>query len=188
VHRKLNIVVEQISEIDHQARLLVDGKDWLGPERLGLDPPMLEAELIGKSVGTLVVGRCWSGILGCHDLKVDVKRTQRSVEWSGPGAALIRFAPDQYDSELARFAQDKSWETVHRTVAREVGEIFRGTTIKGGFEFTGASTWQRKGVVFLSFRKDHRQRFLKFNWDGVRVTDAVNRAKAFRAARFPHCR
>ena len=70
---------------------------------------------------------------------------------------------------------------------REVGHIFRGTTIKGGFEFSGAATWMRKGVVFLSFRKGRRQRFLKFRWDGASVADDINRAKVFRAERFSHC-
>ena len=187
MHRKLTIAVEAIDELDHQARLLIDGKDWLGPEVLGLDPTMLKTELLDKGVGTLIVGRCWSGFVGCHDLKVEVTRTERSVQWSVSRTIWLRFNPAQYDAELARFAQDTSWESVQRTVMREVGDIFRGTTIKGGFEFDGASTWNRKGVVFLWFRKGNRERSLKFSWDGLSVADAINRAKMFRAERFSHC-
>ena len=166
---------------------MVDGKDWLGPDVLGLDPEMLKTELVGEGVGTLIVGRCWSGIVGCHDVKVEVTRTERSVQWSGPGETLLRFNPAQYDAEVARFAQDTSWETVERTVEREIEPLFRGTTIKGGFEFEWVSARGRAGVVRLSFRKGYRQRFLNFRWEGTSVADAINRAKVFRKERFSHC-
>lgn len=185
MHRKLTIAVEPSPE--HQARILIDGKDWLGPEVLGLDPEMLKTELLGKGVGTLIVGRCWSGIVGCHDLKVEVTRTERSVQWSGSGAIFLRFNPAEYDAEVTRFAQDTSWETVERTVEREIKPLFRGTTIRGGFEFEWASARERAGLVRLSFRRGHRQRFLKFHWDGASVADAINHAKVFRAERFSHC-
>ena len=185
VHRNLTITVEPSPE--HQARLLIDGKDWLGPTVLGLDPEMLKTELLEKGVGTLIVGRCWSGIVGCHDLKVEVTRTERSVQWSRSGALLLRFNPAQYDAEVSRFAQDTSWETVERTVEREIKPLFRGTTIRGGFEFEWVSARDGRGLVRLAFRKGHRQRFLKFHLDGASVADAVERAKLFRADRFPHC-
>ncbi|HEX6376888.1 MAG TPA: hypothetical protein VFZ91_14345 [Allosphingosinicella sp.] len=181
----LTIAVEAIPE--HQARLFIDGKDWLGPEVAGLDPPMLTAELLGKGVGTLLVGRCWCGIVGCNDLKVEVTRRESSVLWSGFGATRLRFDSAQYDAEVARFAQDRSWETVERAARREIEHIFRGTVIRGGFEFEWASTRERAGLVRLSFRKGRRQRFLKFRWDGASVEDAVNRARLFRAERFSHC-
>ena len=185
MYRILTITVEPSPE--HQARILVDGKDWLGPEVLGLDPEMLETELLGKGAGTLLIGRCWSGIVGCHDLNVEVTRTERSVLWTDHGTIFLRFKPAQYDAEVARFAQDKSWETVERTVEREITPVFRGTTIKGGFEFEWVSARERAGLVRLSFRKGGRQRFLKFRWDGASVADAINQAKAFRAERFSHC-
>ena len=172
---------------DHQARLLIDGKDWLGPEFSGLDPPMLKAELLDKGVGSLIVGRCWCGLVGCRDANVEVTRTERSVQWSGPGAALLRFNPAQYDAEVIRFAEDTSWETVGRTVEREVEHIFRGTTIKGGLAFEWASTRLQEGVVHLSFSKGRRQKLLKIRWDGASVADALNRARLFRAERFSHC-
>lgn len=188
MHKSFTIAVEpSIETNDHQARLLVDGRDWLGPEFAGLDPPMLEAELLGKGVGALVLGRCRCGVPGCNDLKVEVKRTERSVEWWAPGAALLRFNPAKYDAEVARFARDKAWETPGRTVEREVDRLFRGTTIRGGLEFQWASTRIQEGFVRLSFGKGQRQKFLKFRWDGARVADALNEAKLFRAERFSHC-
>ena len=188
VANTLTIAVEASSEADdHQARLLIDGKDWLGPAYAGLDPPMLKTELLDKGVGTLIVGRCWTGLVGCHDVHVEVTRTESSVHWSGSGATSLRFNAAQYDAEVTRFAQDTSRETVGRAVEREVEHLFRGTTIRGGFEFDWASTRIREGLVHLSFRKGHRQRLLKFSWDGASVAGAIDRARVFRAERFAHC-
>ncbi|HYD38437.1 MAG TPA: hypothetical protein VEA60_12535 [Allosphingosinicella sp.] len=185
---RLTIAVLAASETNEdQARLLIDGKDWLGPEVAGLDPPMLAAELLGKRVGTLIVGRCWCGIMGCNDVKVEVIRNKSYVHWSVPDATSFSFVAAQYDAEVARFAQDRSWESLERTAAREIEHILRGTTIRGGFEFEWASTRERDGLVRLAFRKGRRQRFLKFRWDGASVEDAINRARLFRAERLSHC-
>lgn len=185
MYRALKIAVEPDPE--HQARILVDGKDWLGPEVLGLDPEMLETELIDKGVGNLLIGRCRSGIIGCHDLSIEVTRTERSVLWTDHRAILLRFKPAQYDAEVSRFTRDKSWETVERTVEREIAPIFRGASIRGGFEFEWVSARGRVGLVRLSFRKGDRQKFLKFRWDGANVADAIDQARIFRAERFSHC-
>jgi hypothetical protein len=184
----LTIAVMVASETNQdQARLLVDGKDLLGPEVAGLDPPMLTKELLGKGVGTLLIGRCWCGSIGCNDVKVEVTRPARSVRWSGPGATILRFNPAQYDAEINRFAQDRSWESVERAAGREIEHIFRGTTIRGGFEFERVSTRTREGFVHLTFRKGRQYKLLKFRWDGASVAGAVNAAKLFRAERFSHC-
>lgn len=185
MYRKLTITVEPSPE--DQARILIDGQDWLGPNVLGLDPDVLEVELNAKSVGNLIVGRCWCGIVGCHDVMVEATRTERSVIWTDHNAVLLRFRPAQYDAEVARFTGDKSWESVERSVEREIALIFEGTTIRGGFEFEWVSVRQQVGIVRISFRKDRRQRFLKFRWDGARMADAIQQAKAFRAERFSHC-
>jgi len=182
----LTIAVKAPSETNElQARPLIDGKDWLGPEVAGLDPVMLEAELLGKGVGSLIVGRCWCGMIGCNDVRVEVTRNKSYVHWSGSDATGHVFVAAQYDSELARFAQDKSWETLERTVAREVEQLFRGTRIRRGFEFQWASTSRQE--VQLLFRKGDRHKMLKFRWDGASVADALNQAKLFRAERFSHC-
>lgn len=172
---------------EDQARPLIDGKDWLGPEFAGLDPPMLATELLDKGVGTLLVGRCWCGSIGCNDVKVEVTRTENSVHWSGSGATSLSFDAAQYDAEVTRFAQDRSWESLERAAAREIEDIFRGTTIRGGFEFEWASTRERDGFVRLCFRKGYRQKFLKFRWDRASVAGAIEQAKVFRAERLPHC-
>jgi hypothetical protein len=148
---------------------------------------MLKTELLDKGVGTLIVGRCWTGLVGCHDVHVEVTRTESSVHWSGSGAPSLRFDAAQYDAEVTRFAQDTSWETVGRTVEREIEPLFRGTTIRGGFEFEWVSARNQDGFVHLSFRKGHRQKFLKFRWDGASVAGGIDRARVFREERFAHC-
>ena len=172
---------------DHQARLLIDGEDWLGSEYLGLDPSELKTELLANGVGTLIVGRCLCGAVGCADLEVEATRTETTVLWSAPGASNLRFDTVEYDAALDRFARDTSWETVGRTVEREVADLFRGTVTKDGFEFDWASTRIRDGLVHLSFSKGLEQRLLEFSWDGADLASALDRAQAFRTERFAHC-
>lgn len=125
---------------------------------------------------------------GCNDVTVEVTRPARSVRWWGSGGTVLRFSAAQYDAEVARFAQDRSWESVERAARREIEDIFRGTTIRGGLRFEWASTTEREGLVRLCFGKQgRRQKYLKFQWDGVSVAGAIERARAFRAERFPHC-
>lgn len=181
----LTIAVEAAIETnDHQARLLIDGKDWLGQEFLGLDPPMLKTELLAEDVRNLTVGRCRCGAVGCSDLNVEIKRTEGSVHWSGHGASSPVFDAVQYDAEVTRFIHDTSWETVGRTAEREIERVFRGTTIRR-FKFDWASTRIQEGLIKLSYSKGDRQRILKFRWDGASVADAIDQAKAFCAQRFP---
>jgi hypothetical protein len=165
---------------------LIDGKDWLGPEFLGLDPPMLRTELIDKGVGLLIVGRCWCGSIGCDDVTVEVTRSECSVHWLHGSVTSLSFDAVHYDEELTRFNQDTSWETVKRAAEREINQLYRGTTIKRGFSFDWASTRISEGQVHLSYSKGTRQRLLKFSWDGVSLEDAIAKAKAFRASRLPH--
>ena len=182
----LTIAVKPPSETNElQARLLVDGEDWLGPEVAGLDPEMLEAELLGKKLGSLVVGRCWCGIMGCNDVEVEVTRGRAYVHWSGSNSTGLVFIASEYDAELARFAGDKSWEPLERIVGREIEQLFRGTGIRRGFQFESA--WASREEVHLAFRKGGRQKRLKFRWDGSSLSDALNQAKLFRAERFSHC-
>ncbi len=171
---------------DHQARLLIDGKDWLGSEYLGLDPPMLATELRSVRVGTLIVGRCRCGAVGCDDLRVEASRTDTLVHWTGPCASHLSFDAAQYDAEIGRFAEDTSWETVGRAVEREVGQLFRDTATEHGFRFDWASTRIQEGLVHLSFSKGDEQRVLEFNWDGATLKSALDRAQLFRAERFAH--
>lgn len=186
----LKIAVEPSFEtIDHQARLVVDEKDWLGKDLIGLDPPML-CEQFSIIEGKLLVGRCVCGVVGCDDKFVDVVREDRLVKWHIQERQTLVFDATQYDTEVDRFSSDKSWETVERAAERENDSILRDTSLKHGFKFEWASARTKKGVITLSFAKPaknrNHQRLLKFEWDGVSVASAIASAKAFRARRFPH--
>lgn len=182
----LTIAVKPPSETNElQAIPLIDGEAWLGPDFAGLDPEMLEAELLGKSVGALIIGRCWCGMMGCNDLEIEVIRNKAYVHWRGPDSAGLVFVAARYDAELARFARDKSWEPLERIVAREVEQLFRGTGIRRGFEFESA--WADRQEVHLLFRKGRHHKSLKFPWDGASLASALNQARLFRAERLSHC-
>lgn len=160
---------------DHQARLVVDGKDWLGSQWLGLDPPDLEHQLSMK--GRIIVGRCECGALGCGDVIVDVRRTGQIVEWSGPAANRLLFEAVQYDQELRRFREDRSWETIGRRVEREVQRVFRHATTNDGFRFAWASTRIAAGMVHLCFMRKLEQRLISFEWDDAIPESALAQAR-----------
>lgn len=185
MYRTLEIRVEPPGSSYPQARIWIDGADWLGPEVSGLDPQELEHELIHQGAGNLLLGRL-EYYFDNDELRYEVLRNERAVVWTDHERVLIRFAPRQYDAELARFAADKSWETVERTAERIVTPVFHGTTIKRGFGFEWASARGRVGVVRLAYRKGGKQKFLKFEWDGKDPEDALKRAIEFRAKRLAH--
>ena len=64
VHRKLSIAVEPFSEWHPQARIFIDGKDWLGPEFSGLDPAMLKTELLDRAWALSWLGNAGAVRLG----------------------------------------------------------------------------------------------------------------------------
>lgn len=169
---------------DHQARLIVDGLDWLGAGQLGLDPPELEAALAARGAEELVVGRCGCGCVGCSDTIVRVVHRGDAIEWSAPGADVLRFDPAQYEAERLRFAADKSWETLGRTVERELGTLFEGCSTDDGCRFEWASTRIAEGRIHLSFSGDGEQVLLDFGWDGASLAGALEAARVFRRRQF----
>lgn len=185
-HRLTITVGDNPSSNDHEARLLIDGKDWLGSEYMGLDPPRLESELLTDRDGSIIVGRCSCGAEGCGDLIVEVIRSENLVSWSSPETTKVTFDASQYDAEVARFVNDKSWETTGRAVEREVEQIFSGIITIDSFRFDWASTRIQKGLVHLSFSKGLEQKLLEFGWDGASLANAIARAQQFRAEHFAH--
>ncbi|WP_226662060.1 hypothetical protein [Alteriqipengyuania lutimaris] len=174
---------------DHQARLLVDQKDWLGKDSAGLDPPMLRNQLSSRE-NKIIVGRCACGSVGCDDVLVELVRENGLVKWQIDGGETLVFDANAYDVEVDRFSRDKSWETTERAAEREINSILRDTNLKHGFKFEWASARIREGFIILSYGKpaknrDH-QRLLEFEWDGASVASAIDGAIAFRARRFPH--
>jgi hypothetical protein len=183
-HRLTISVSASPSSNDHEARLAIDGKDWLGAEFMGLDPPMLENELLTNRDGSVMVGRCSCGAVGCGDLIVEVTRSKDSVSWSRPETGPVTFDAGQYDAEIARFVQDRTWETLGRAVEREVEQVFSGTLTGDDFSFDWASTRIKNGLVHLSFSKGPEQQLFEFGWDEASLQKAIARAEEFREEHF----
>lgn len=176
------VVSPNRSSNDHQARILVDGADWLGADVLGLDPPDLAAELLGKA-SNIRIGRCSCGAPGCDDRDVGRLELPEVVTWLSYGRTL-RFDGAQYRAEIERFVADQSWRPVERQAELAVDAIFAGTVLEGRLHFQWSSARIGRGLVHLSFFGEGEQRLLEFSWDGETVQSAVDRAHLFLRERF----
>lgn len=185
-HRLTIAVSASPSSNDHEARLIIDGIDWLGSDFMGLDPPQLEKELLTHRSGPLMVGRCSCGCEGCCDLLVEVTTSENSVSWTRRSTGSVTFDASQYRAEIARFIQDKTWEPIGRTVEREVGQVFSGNPTFDDLRFDWASTRIQEGMVHLSFSNGSEQRLLEFGWDGVSLASAIARAEEIQAEQIAH--
>jgi hypothetical protein len=166
---------------DHEARIEIDGADWLDPDVLGLDPPDLLRELSQPNGGTLLVGRCGCGVIGCGDVTVRLHRDATTVAWrSMADEGVLAFDASDYDAEVARFASDHAWEDLGRTVERLVGDLFAGLKTRNGSDFQWASTRIAPGRVHASFTNTlGHQSLYDFGWDGTTVESAVLGARSF---------
>lgn len=168
----------------HEVRLIVDGADWIGEDRLGLDPPDLVGELTRTDRDRVIVGRCTCGVIGCDDLVVKVVRTADAVEWSCPDRSTIAFDVDRFDDLVGALAGDRSWEPLGRTVERELGAMFSGKVTDDGYAFDWSSTRFRPGVVVMSVTKGGQQKLLEFSWDDATLDSALKRGRQFLRKRF----
>lgn len=165
---------------DHQARVLIDGDDWLGEESLGVDPHRLfrQDTFMG---GTLLIGRCECGAEGCDDVFVDVKENKNKIIWRGKSGLDLEFEKADYINAVEGAKMDFSWEDINRRVERLVGDIFTGTETVDGLSFEWASCRLKNKKVGLSFIKKEGERVLgqeimEIDWDGESEADAIKNA------------
>lgn len=161
---------------DHQVRVIVDGKDWLGDEFLGIDPPQLFHDLAAFSDGELLIGRCDCGCIGCGDLFVDVHHGVDVTEWRSGSGDVVRFDRGYYRARVEALVSDHSWEPLNRTVERLLDEMFAGRSINEGHVFQFSFTRGDEGLVKLFFTNGTEQRFLEFGWDGQTIESALKQA------------
>ncbi|WP_146570431.1 hypothetical protein [Botrimarina hoheduenensis] len=164
---------------DHQVRILVDEKDWLGDSLLGIDPPEFFAQLALTIGGELLVGRCECGCVGCDDMTVQVVRNQDAVKWIDCRDSELTFSTAQYDLAMHRAKNDFAWESPNRTAERRAAKILNGIVLPDGFSFQWASTRIRDSVLTLSFLRDGVQKIVDLVWDGVRPESACASATTF---------
>ena len=167
------------SSNDHQARIRIDGTDWLGQEYLGLDPPRLFAQPSLTCGGKLLVGRCECGCEGCDDVSVDVVRQGQEVLWTNTKGLRLHFDGEEYDKAIRSAREDFSWEDTKRTAERLVFGVFAGASMHDGYTFDWASARVRDGVMTLSFNKRGAQKLFEFAWDGHSPEDALAGARRF---------
>lgn len=163
---QLKFEVEESSDSnDHQVRIIIDGKDWLGDAYLGIDPPSLWEESNVLDGGETVLGRCTCGCEGCDDFIVDIEVTDHSVIWRAPGKPVLEFVKKQYHSVVKKQMSDYSWESKERTAERLVEEIFKGKLLEGKYKFTWASARIEAGKIKISFMGGYEQKLYEFCWD-----------------------
>ena len=159
---------------DHEVRVLVDGRDILGDQYIGIDPPEFFCQFFQSDTEDLLVGRCCCGVVGCGDCIVTVARDREVVRWSGHKAFV--FNRTQYDAAVQRAAQDSSWEDSNRRAERLVNDLLRGLRTQDGFQFDWASARMSPNVIKLSFSNDVTQKFVEFAWDGKTEESATRAA------------
>lgn len=179
-------VFESHETNDHEARIFVDGADWLGEDYLGLDPPRLFSQSALISGGQARLGRCGCGVEGCDDLTAEVVILGTQVEWRGFRGGPLVFERQRYLAELSRQAGDHSWEDSNRRVERRIDAVFAGCALPSGLVFDWASARIGRGKITLSFSTPGgapgwRQKVVELGWDGEDVAAAERRARTLRA-------
>lgn len=172
---------------DHQVRILVDGKDFLGDQYLGLDPPEFFAQFNAPKEH-LLIGRCTCGVVGCGDYPVSVLRST-SVDWVVGGVVIAQFDLHEYDRAISTAANDHTWETQGRRIERLVGSKLAGAVTTDGYDFEWASTRFKPGALTLHFVKDkglptYAYRLVDVSWDGRTDESALQAAQRYVAE---HC-
>jgi len=167
---------------DHQVRIIIDGDDWLDASSLGLDPREFFQQSALKTNGSLTVGRCDCGVIGCCDTIVDVIRTDSSIAWTDPTGLKLTFDRNAYDAEIDRAMTDTEWEDVNRTVERLAGEILVGHDLDG-FHFQWASARIKTETLTMSYVMRDQQKLIEIPWDGNSIATALETVRRFRQSR-----
>lgn len=167
------------SSNDHEAKIRIDGRDWLGQDYLGLDPPRLFAQDSLTAGGRLLVGRCECGCEGCDDVWVDVVRQEHQVLWTNAKGLRLHFGREEYERVVAVAREDFSWENTKRTAERLVSGVFTGRSFDDGYTFDWASARVREGVMTMSFSKSGTQKLFELPWNSESPEDALVGARRF---------
>jgi hypothetical protein len=169
---------------DHQVRHIIDGQDWFeDDDTLGIDPPEFFSQESLTTGGTIIVGRCSCGTVGCDDIEFQVERKSPAVFWRVREGVSYMFRESDYDRLIDSASSDHSWEDANRTAERLVAGALAGTTIDDGFRFDWASARIGHGKITLSYSRSGEQRTFDFGWDGVTPDSAIPGAKRFKQER-----
>lgn len=177
---RLSYVIRPFPEDrSHEVRWIVDGQDWIGSDAMGLDPDDLGPLLTAVPQEHLLVARCVCGVIGCGDLRVDMRRTENTVEWHCQGRKPLIFNSTDYDQLIAQLAQDHSWEPVGRTIERRLNALFRGTRTADGHVFAWLSTRCKANVLTICAIRDGHQLLWEIPWDGRSLEAGMEKGGKF---------
>jgi len=123
----LRLTVERsLASNDHQVKIWIDDRDVLQEhDAIGLDPDdfFLPAPKVLSDAEHAIVGRCSCGCLGCGDVTARIESEHPWVEWTIGGIPKpFRFVRQDYEAEIRRASDDRSWEDTDRLTERLVRE------------------------------------------------------------------
>lgn len=116
--------------------------------------------------GTLLIGRCTCGVVGCGDVSASVSRTNSEVEWvTSQTQERFVFELRAYEQSIETGASETSWETIERTAERLVSAIDYSQCLDLGLSFEWASARWGKEKMTLSFLKGNKQKLFDVPWN-----------------------
>ena len=170
---QLRIQFESSDETSsHQVRIYIDEEDYLKNEYLGIDPPHFFKQSSLLEGGTVLIGRCNCGVVGCGDLLVEVTFDATMVHWQVKNKTKLSFDRNEYICCVSEASQFKGWESLERTAERLVDLIFLGSELRTGHKFKWASARIEKGTIKLSFEDEGDQLLHSFKWDSENPSSA----------------
>jgi len=160
---------------DHQVRLLINGVDVLGANHLGLDPIDFLRVVGPEMSGSVLVGRCDCGCIGCGDLAAQVILGDYEVTWLLLGKTY-RFEIEAYKLMLGGLASDHAWEDIGRRVERILTERVHADTrwVTKDTRFDWVSTRCSRHQLTYSFTIDGEQVTFSTGWDGQTEESAIS--------------
>ncbi|MBN9483874.1 MAG: hypothetical protein BGO70_09725 [Bacteroidetes bacterium 43-93] len=167
---------------DHEARILIDGQDYLGKDYLGVDPVSFFAQTLEKN-GEILVGRCTCGVEGCCDLSLTVSDINNTILWTNNDGLNLSFDKSEYVASIHQARNDHSWEDLKRKVERLVTNILRDSQTKDNYKFDWASARIKDNQITLSYIKNDDQKLFYISWDGITEDNVVIKAQKFHEER-----
>lgn len=164
---------------DFEVRILIDCKDFLGDDYLGLDPQVFFDQQTFFQSGELMIGRCTCGCEGCSDYPVTVNVGNDKIIWTNHNGLKFEFNKVEFERTIAEARNDNSWEDENRKIERLVSNLLFNTKTKDDYNFNWASARIKSDFITLSFSKNGEQKLLEFLRDKTSIDKTLINAKKF---------
>jgi hypothetical protein len=164
---------------NQQVKILVDRKDILKRDYLGVDPPRFFGQQSLLKGGQLLIGICTCGVEKCGDLMVNVTKKDNSIFWTNESGISLEFNQGEYESAARKTKNDHSWENSDRRLERLLTELFVNVTTRDQFIFDWVSARMNPHAITVSFSKNGKQKLLTFQRDKKSEDKTIENAKKF---------